>query len=483
VARHYGAVTDVNFAAESPFTFAVTASTRVMVYDPRTRELKRQFTRFQDKAYGGALRSDGRLLCAGGEQALVQVFDCASRSLLRQFKGHTKAVHGTCFAKDRTHLVSASDDVTVRYWDITEGRQVHRFDGHADYVRSVAASPAFEEVCATGGYDHAVKLWDARSGKCEATLDLGHPVEALCFLPGGTALAACGGTRVAVFDLLRQGAPLFSAENHQKTVTSLCATAFVGRDESPGSRLVAGSLDGYVKAYELDSFQVTYAGKYAAPVTAVGVSPDGSTLAVGMADGVLSLKKHTKLDPTDPDAAPAEDQRPKRQWLTQHNYKYFVRGQGERAGEDAHVVHKERRAKLQQYDRLLRKFRHREALDAALETGNPVTVDAVLTAVSQRGALDAAVGGRSLGGLQPLLRHLCKYVPDSRFTAPLLEVASRVVDFYAGEMGKSPEVDQLFLQLRDAVAQEVRLQRTLMEVQGTLEPILARSYAASGSGR
>lgn len=130
VANQYGPVTYIDFSVAAPHVFAVTASTRVLLYDPRTRDLRRQFTRFQETAYSGCLRHDARLLCAGGEQGLVQVFDCGSRSLLRQFRGHTKPVHACRFSPDRVHLVSASDDVTVRYWDITQGRQVLRMDGN-----------------------------------------------------------------------------------------------------------------------------------------------------------------------------------------------------------------------------------------------------------------------------------------------------------------------------------------------------------------
>ena len=46
---------------------------QVLVYDGLTRQLKRQFTRFKDKAYSGTFRSDGKLLVAGGENGLVQV--------------------------------------------------------------------------------------------------------------------------------------------------------------------------------------------------------------------------------------------------------------------------------------------------------------------------------------------------------------------------------------------------------------------------
>lgn len=49
-----------------------------------------------------------------------------------------------------------------------------------------------------------------------------------------------------------------------------------------------------LQIYELDSFKVTHASKYPAPVVSLGLSPNCSTLAVGMADGLLSIRKHAR---------------------------------------------------------------------------------------------------------------------------------------------------------------------------------------------
>jgi U3 small nucleolar RNA-associated protein 15 len=48
-------------------------SVQVVMYNGRSQEVKRNFTRFQDKAYSGCLRHDGKLMVAGGETGIVQV--------------------------------------------------------------------------------------------------------------------------------------------------------------------------------------------------------------------------------------------------------------------------------------------------------------------------------------------------------------------------------------------------------------------------
>jgi U3 small nucleolar RNA-associated protein 15 len=44
----------------------------------------------------------------------------------------------------------------------------------------------------------------------------------------------------------------------------------------------------------LDSYKVTHASKYPAPILSMGLSPDCGLLAVGMADGNLSVRKHAR---------------------------------------------------------------------------------------------------------------------------------------------------------------------------------------------
>ena len=84
------AVTNIDFCTVEPYSFAVTSSTRVEIFDPQSlQEPSKTISRFKDVAYCGTFRNDGKLLVAGSADGLIQVFDMASRSVLRQFRGHT----------------------------------------------------------------------------------------------------------------------------------------------------------------------------------------------------------------------------------------------------------------------------------------------------------------------------------------------------------------------------------------------------------
>ena len=55
-----------------------------------------------------------------------------------------------------------------------------------------------------------------------------------------------------------------------------------------------------MQVFELDGFRVTHASRYPAPVLSLGLSPDCGLLAVGMADGALSVRRHARPKPAAP---------------------------------------------------------------------------------------------------------------------------------------------------------------------------------------
>eukprot|EP00232_Nephroselmis_pyriformis_P007623 CAMPEP_0182882100 /NCGR_PEP_ID=MMETSP0034_2-20130328/17575_1 /TAXON_ID=156128 /ORGANISM="Nephroselmis pyriformis, Strain CCMP717" /LENGTH=333 /DNA_ID=CAMNT_0025015165 /DNA_START=280 /DNA_END=1277 /DNA_ORIENTATION=+ len=294
IAQQVGPVTHIDYMECLPYHFAATSSTRVLVYDPVTQRQKKQFSRFKDIAYCGTFRADGKVMVAGGATGVVQVFDAGTKSILRQLKGHQRPVHAVSYTNNTQKVLSGSDDTTVRLWDVPSGEQALRLTGHTDYVRCIAPSRASADVFATGSYDHTVRLWDLRMGKEVMKMDHGsHQVEDVRVFPSGGMLVSAAGNSLFVWDVLGGGRLLRKLTNHQKAVTVVRLAEEAGPaglDGAPGMRMVSGSIDGHVKVWELDTFRVTHASKYPSPVMSLGIAPDGSSLAVGMADGTLSIR-------------------------------------------------------------------------------------------------------------------------------------------------------------------------------------------------
>lgn len=494
----------------------VTCSTRLLLVDFYTQRVKKQFTRFSSTAYSGTFRGDGRVVAAGSDTGVVQLFSAdQSRDVLRQMhhSRNGKPVQCVRFAGggDNTHLYSAGDDAIVRHWDITLGEETSSYAGHTDYCRAVSCSRSDPNVFLTGGYDHRCLLWDARQR--DPVRSWVHapdaPVEDVLLLPSGAMAVTCGAAKCRLWDVL-SGKLLASLDNHQKTVTSVRHVVLEdarrgaeaeddggARSWRAGPRLLTGSVDGHVKVYELDTFELVHATKYPSPVLSFDCTPGATQLAVGMASGMLAVRsrpRKRRQDHPASAAAGAEGGNGGRQrWrsmLTASSYRYFLRGQNHKLTEEQlgdvtiAVAPKQKRANLKPFDKAMKKFRFREALDQSLQTRDPGVVLAVLEQLCAQGgdghALQAALSQRTASGLQPIMKILCKYVADPRTMKVSVPIAHAVFDLYSQVVGISNEFDTKVMQLHERVQSEVKAQEELAKLQGMLEPLLHAQYAQSG---
>ena len=443
VTKAYAAVHCVAFSPAAPFDFLTTNSTRVQIYGNKGKTLKRTISRFKDVVYTASFRGDGKLLVAGGEEKDLKVFDTASGGMLRMMKGHTRAVHTTGFSDDKVHLMSGGDDATVRFWDVSSGEATLTLEGHTDHVRCLASNPASPDVWASGSYDHTIRLWDVRSqGDSVMSVNHGQPVQAALILPGGGVMVTAGGNIMKVWDLLGGGRLLQTMCNHSKPITCLAM-------DGDGGRLLSGSLDHHLKVYDVQEFKVRFSMDYTQPILSLGISPDRNTIAVGMADGLLTVRSR-----------PLKDVNPqlqiKKRGTRAGTFHYFLRGQSQQADEDDYRVERVRKQRLQPYDKLLKAFNYGGALDAALTTGQAQVVASVLQELYVRDGVRLALSARDEEALMPILQFLCKHITDSNYTALLTDTSMTVLDLYTVIIGRSEMVDEQLTKLRWRVHEQVR---------------------------
>jgi WD40 repeat protein/serine/threonine protein kinase len=188
--------------------------------------------------------------------------------------GAPGGVLSVALAPDGDQLAMASRDV-VDVWNIAGGKRaiVHRLRGHVNYVYTVVFSPDGKRL-ATGGWDKAIRVWDAYTGQLLDTL-LGHRgfVRGLAFSPDGAQLVSGSEDKsVRRWDLGRGGE---NASFHGHTGFIHCV-AF----SSDGVLACSGSLDGTVKLWPAaapDS-QVTFRNS-AGWVGTLAFAPDGRRIA------------------------------------------------------------------------------------------------------------------------------------------------------------------------------------------------------------
>ncbi|XP_039251347.2 U3 small nucleolar RNA-associated protein 15 homolog [Styela clava] len=460
--KEFGAVTHIDIQPTHPHNIAVSSATRIQVYHHETSERIKTFSRFHNTVYGASYRRDGKLIIAGNEDSNARLFDTEGRVPLRIFKGHTRPVHVSKFCNNLTHVFTGGDDKTVRVWDVATEKSINKFSEHEDYIRTGAICRSSADIIATGSYDHLVKLYDTRTNSSILSVDHGLPVESILIYPSGSILLSAGGNVIKVWDILQGGKLLTSFSHHHKSITCMSFNHNC-------SKILSGSLDKHVKIYDVGSYNVVHNVDYPAPILSLAISNEDKTLAVGMVDKMLSIRKRKSDKTKEVDESKMSLRRKKQESL------YYIRGKDYMPNEDDIVIYHKQKEQLPKYDKFFRKFQHSKALDEALQPRvMPEVTVAVFKELIRRGCLKSAMAGRTNIKLTNLLKFLIRNVTKISFTSTLLEVSDVLVDLYYPEIQDHPHsVRMLFIKLRDIVKNEAELHRQMFSLVGCLDALLA----------
>ncbi|RSH85203.1 hypothetical protein EHS25_005010 [Saitozyma podzolica] len=480
--KHPSAITHIHFCPSKPHRYAVTSSTRVLIYAPKTGKVVKTISRFKDTARGGEFRKDGKLVVAGGDDGTVQVFDVASRAVLRSMKEHNQPVHVTHFSPHLPQLLSASDDTTVKLYDLSTQACISTLSSHTDYVRSALFHPTDPNLLLSASYDTTFRVHDVRLPEPSANvMTMRHgdsPIEDILAFPSGGVAVSVGGPILRVWDMA-MGKCIRALSNHQKTVTSVTFDGTKGR-------VLTGGLDMMVKVYDVEDWKVVHTMRYPAPVLSLAVSPDDTHIAAGMTDGTLSVRRR------EPKASEASEQEIKSSALAGGAYEYFadmeavfgtghIKAKGKGlppviGAADEIRVETRRRDKLKEYDRMLKAFKYSAALDAGLNKNvRPSTTFALIQELIHRDGLRIALSGRDETTLEPILVFLVRHVTDPRFGELASEVAGVIIDLYTPVLGQSPVIDEMLGKMQNRIERELGFERDLMKLRGALDMTLAQA--------
>lgn len=489
--KHFSAPSCINFDPSGSGNYIVTASTRVCLYEPLTDKIQRSFTRFQDDAYSGKFRTDGKLFVAGDKLGNVKVVDIHSKSVIRQRQEHTAAVHSACWASDSLHFISSSDDKTIKYWDLGTGELLwENASTHTDYIRSVDPSPLDPHVFISGSYDHSVNMWDTRQKQSVLRFDHDQSVGQCMFTPQGTMIFSANGNEIKIWDILSGNKVIHTFQNHQKHITNLCI-------DGTKTRLLSSGLDGYVKIYDFRALTYSYGLKFKAPLLSVAVSYDNKKLIAGHADGILEIRNKKKNTTFNPIGVPppilsseSSDQldlyfdpmgvmkkHRERDISIKKLYDHALNSNADIITDTS--IESERRVRLKSYEKYLKKFQYGLALDSALQSRNPLIVIMIIDELCRRNGLVIALSSRDDHTLEPLLSFLARYINYPKYSKLLIHVTNYIIDIYESVLGCSEAIDELFLKLKLQIKSEISFQRELLNCLGVLDGIVNASLCNS----
>eukprot|EP01038_Epipyxis_sp_PR26KG_P016565 gene16565-22613_t len=446
-------------------SYIITGSVKVSLYDGLTDKLQRSYARFNDDAYSGKFRKDGKLIVAGDKTGAIKVYDVQTKALLRQFKHHTGAVRATRWTSNGLHVISGSDDQSICKFDLaTEQLVWSNTTEHSDYIRTIDTNSTSSDIFVSGSYDHSICLWDSRQKDPILKMYYDHPIEYCLLTPSGTLLLTAGSNEVKVWDILNNGKCLHTFSNHQKNITCLSM--------ENSNKFLSCGLDGHVKVYSLQTMQVLHGMKFGSPLVSVGISPNNNKLVIGFADGNVMIRNKNK----EASANNNINNNSNALSMSRHHH-----GAGAAAiNRDENHIETERQAKLQPYEKLLKNFNYQKALNNVLLTKNPIIIVTLLEELCRRNGLTIAISGRNEVSLEPLLSFIAKYINNPKYSKLLIQVMERILDLYAGTIGQSDMIDELFMKLQKQVKFEIGLQREIFTVLGSLDCIINTATLPKG---
>ena len=135
-----------------------------------TDEMDSSSAVFRNSTIHGMPNVEGwRSACTGTDNSACQLNNASLSQIL---DGHQNWVRSVVYDGDRGRYVSGSYDETLKVWDAETHQCIATLEGHQDVVRSVVYDGDRGRYI-SGSYDKTVKVWDAETHQCIATLE-GH---------------------------------------------------------------------------------------------------------------------------------------------------------------------------------------------------------------------------------------------------------------------------------------------------------------------
>lgn len=110
---------------------------------------------------------------------------------VKDIPAHASKVHSVDWNCDGKRLASGSFDRSVSIFSLDRDRlsKEHTFKGHGDSVDQLCWHPGNADQLATASLDKTVRIWDARTQKCAATVPTKGENINICWSPDGQTIA------------------------------------------------------------------------------------------------------------------------------------------------------------------------------------------------------------------------------------------------------------------------------------------------------
>ncbi|VTR97409.1 WD40 domain-containing protein [Tuwongella immobilis] len=308
-------------------------------WDATTGKTIRNFGKLKRPIRALAIRPDGKMVAAGGDEMNARIWNLADGSIATDLGGQNGMVNSIAYHPNGKLVVTANSDgnllvfqpdapaatrtvATTRVFQRAAfcvqfapdnatgtvivacgdklvqvvqgpsptgasvpmvGKAIRSIEGMAEQVNTLCLSPDGQTL-ATGGKDRTIRVWDFQSNRLIRTFT-GHlaPIETLAFSPDGRSLIS-GSTdqNIRLWDL--------SPVDQHRTFSGHTAPVWGAVISPNGQRIASAGADRSIRLWNpRDGKLIQTLTGHNAPITAIAFSPDGTQLATAAGDRLVKL--------------------------------------------------------------------------------------------------------------------------------------------------------------------------------------------------